>query len=50
VIELKHGRELFINGTKNFKGTISESIGQNNINIKPRNIQAQGRGAPGRGR
>ncbi len=50
VIELKHGRELFINGTKNFKGIISESIGQNNMKIKPRNIQAQGRGAPGRGR
>jgi len=50
LIELKHGRELFISGTKNFKGIITESIGQNNINIKPRNIQVQGRGVPGRGR
>ncbi len=45
LVALKKGDSLFVNGSKDFKEKMSASIFQNNIDIKPKSIRAQGRGA-----
>lgn len=39
----KNGKDLFVNGTRDFKGKVSEVIDRNKIDLKPKNLQ-RGRG------